>query len=77
MRHRAGVEILKIGYNGNIFGICYNRKTLKNSYNGKQGETAMTSVVKYHEPLEKRTSRKNSDVARTVTTGRKLLHAFT
>ncbi len=29
------------------------------------------------EPLEKRTSRKNSDVVRTLTEGRKLLHVFT
>jgi hypothetical protein len=29
------------------------------------------------EPLEKRTSRKNSDVVRTLTKGRKLLHVFT
>jgi hypothetical protein len=29
------------------------------------------------QPLEKRTSRKNSDVVRTLTKGRKLLHVFT
>jgi hypothetical protein len=29
------------------------------------------------EPLEKRTSRKNSDVVRTLTEGRKLFHVFT